>query len=77
MYRFEKAEMYVVNRRISFSVRNPIECDNFDHLIGDVVVLGEMYRCTAVGKNCHCAPWYQGEGIELMVEDRCAQAVKD
>lgn len=55
---------------LSFGVLNPVECNDFAHLIGErVLVDGSMYMVKGVESFCHTAPWRKDEKIGIVVED--------
>ncbi len=70
MYSFEDAERFTIKpNKIMFSVKNPVECYDFNHLINNVVMIcGRTWVVKGVDRFAHAAPWWQGELIGLWVE---------
>lgn len=51
-----------------FVVDNPIECDDFAHLVGrGVIIGGNVYTVKGVERFTHSPPWMKGEKIGLLV----------
>ncbi len=51
-----------------YSVWNPFECMDFDHLINNTILLdGNPVIVKGVERFCHCPPWRKGEMIGLFV----------
>lgn len=61
---------HIKGRGKCFAVRNPIECQNFDHLVGfNVEIDGQVHRVIGVERFAHNAPWRAGEAIALQVAE--------
>lgn len=53
-----------------YSVANPVECSDFDHIIGKWVgIASSAKRVVAVERAAHAPPWRAGELIGLLVSD--------
>jgi hypothetical protein len=53
-----------------FSVNNPFECQDFEHLIGaSARIDGKDYTIVGVERFAHAPPWIEGEVIGLLVSD--------
>lgn len=70
MYEFTSSEAFEVSGRgIAYPVANPVLCNDFSHLIGQVVrINGELRKVIAVERFMHMPPWRVGEEISLLVE---------
>lgn len=59
---------YQVQGKPCFALENPSACENFDHLIGEVVEIdGVRYKIDAVERYAHTPPFRAGERIGLQV----------
>jgi ABC-type antimicrobial peptide transport system ATPase subunit len=70
VYEFVSREAFeVTGRGVAYPVANPVECNDFSHLIGQVVLInGEARTVVGVERFTHAPPWREGEGISLLVQ---------
>lgn len=68
-YTFTDSEEFNCNIGKFFNVLNPETTHDFSNIIGYVVSInGELYKVLKVDRFAHCAPWYEGSRISLLVE---------
>ncbi len=68
MLTFNSLGNYKVNNKQVFTVNNPKECNDFDWLNGQVVIIdNNHYKVTSIEMYAHAPPWHPGEKIGLMV----------
>lgn len=69
---FESLAQYrapIGDGRCAFVVALDCDTDDFAHLIKQCVVIDAVtYRCVAVERRAHAAPWRAGEYVSLVVE---------
>jgi hypothetical protein len=69
MFIFDNAERVDLARGTAFRVQNPVECRDFNHLVGQAVMInGEQYTVRSVERFAHAAPWRAGEDIALWID---------
>ena len=68
---FKSISSFVVSGHKCFTVKNPIVCDNFSHIIGHEVYIDRLiYTVIAVERLLHMPPWHKDETISLMTKEK-------
>ncbi len=69
MFEFDSIGIFKVRDKKCFVVENPTECNDFNHLTNENVLIdSKTYYVIAVECFMHCPPWRKGEKISLMVD---------
>ena len=68
MYKFKSKDQFEIKDvGVVYIVGNPVECSNFDHLIGnEVAVNGENFKVSGVEYFAIKGPHKKGENIGLL-----------
>jgi len=70
MFEFKSMSKYQIKGKDCYGVKNPIECNDFDHLVGVTVVIdGELKKVIGVESFCTAPPCRKDEKIGLMVKE--------
>lgn len=70
----ESKSFYKVKDKTVFIVENPVECMDFNHLQGHVVMINKKeYMVIAVERFAHMPPWRAEEAIGLVVYDELGE----
>lgn len=77
MYSFKSLDKFTVLGDTVFSVENPVDCMNFDHLLGqDVEIDGINYHIYAIERFLIYGTYRKGKPIGLMVTDNFKKRVR-
>ena len=58
----------IPGRGYVYTILNPIECNDFAHIIGQFVLIdGMKFKVLGVERFAHMPPWHVGESLGLLV----------
>jgi hypothetical protein len=71
LWSFDSVDTFHISGRgKAFVVKCPINCLDFDWLIGhDAIIDGKTYKIVGVERFMHSPPWKKGEDISLLIAD--------